>query len=182
MLAAGIKTPVPLEELESHLREEIERQVESGINPQQALENSAQRIGRGNDLKSEFGKIHDSTASNRVLAFLWFAGCVWSFNTVCRQSVPAQFLENQQLFLTNSLVAFIYAAGMLGSFLLFRGSKLGLNIIRTIALLLLIACVVQCLPGFKATTSWSIWCGICAIFSVITIWRLHPPQNLKAAA
>ena len=26
MLAAGIKTPVPLEELESHLREEIERQ------------------------------------------------------------------------------------------------------------------------------------------------------------
>ena len=31
MLAAGIKTPVPLEELESHLREEIEQQMKSGL-------------------------------------------------------------------------------------------------------------------------------------------------------
>jgi hypothetical protein len=31
MLAAGIKTPVPLEELESHLRDEIEWQMKSGI-------------------------------------------------------------------------------------------------------------------------------------------------------
>ena len=30
MLAAGIKTPVPLEELEIHLREEIEQQMKSG--------------------------------------------------------------------------------------------------------------------------------------------------------
>ena len=34
MLAAGIKTPVPLEELEIHLREEIERQMKSGLNEQ----------------------------------------------------------------------------------------------------------------------------------------------------
>jgi hypothetical protein len=32
MLAAGIETPLPLEELEIHLREEIERQVKSGLN------------------------------------------------------------------------------------------------------------------------------------------------------
>lgn len=31
MLAAGIKTPVPLEELESHLRDEIEQQTKSGL-------------------------------------------------------------------------------------------------------------------------------------------------------
>jgi hypothetical protein len=31
MLAAGIKTPVPLDELEIHLREEIERQMASGL-------------------------------------------------------------------------------------------------------------------------------------------------------
>ena len=30
MLAAGIKSPVPLEELESHLREEITQQTKSG--------------------------------------------------------------------------------------------------------------------------------------------------------
>jgi hypothetical protein len=33
MLAAGIKTPVPLEELESHLREDIAQQMKSGTNP-----------------------------------------------------------------------------------------------------------------------------------------------------
>ena len=31
MLAAGIKTPVPLEELENHLREDIDRQMQSGM-------------------------------------------------------------------------------------------------------------------------------------------------------
>ena len=34
MLAAGIRTPVPLEELEIHLRDEIERQMKSGSNAQ----------------------------------------------------------------------------------------------------------------------------------------------------
>ncbi|HEY5041998.1 MAG TPA: hypothetical protein VIK53_08340 [Verrucomicrobiae bacterium] len=39
MLAAGIETPVPLDELEIHLREEIERQMKSGSDKQQAFEN-----------------------------------------------------------------------------------------------------------------------------------------------
>jgi hypothetical protein len=45
MLAAGIKSPVPLEELESHLREEIERQIQSGADGQKALEMASQQIG-----------------------------------------------------------------------------------------------------------------------------------------
>src|SRR5271155_3701796 len=57
MLAAGIKTPVPLEELEIHLREEIERQMNSGTNPQQAFENSVQQMGHADELKGEFKKI-----------------------------------------------------------------------------------------------------------------------------
>src|SRR5476651_655166 len=57
MLAAGIKTPVPLEELEIHLREEIERQMKSGTNPQQAFENSVQQMGHADELKGEFKKI-----------------------------------------------------------------------------------------------------------------------------
>jgi hypothetical protein len=44
MLAAGIKTPVPLEELELHLREEIERQIQSGASKQQAFA-MAQAVG-----------------------------------------------------------------------------------------------------------------------------------------
>jgi hypothetical protein len=56
MLAAGIKTPVPLEELEIHLREDIEQQMKSGTDPQQAFEKSVQRIGHADELKSEFKK------------------------------------------------------------------------------------------------------------------------------
>jgi hypothetical protein len=182
MLAAGIKALVPLEELENHLREEIERQIKSGLDAQQAFENSARTIGRATDLKSEFRKIHDSRASNRILALFWFAGCLWSFDTTCRQFGSAQFVAGGQLFLMNSLVAFVYAAGVFGSFLLFRGSKLGSSIIRTIALLLLIAFIAQCLPNFNAPAKWRMWCGVCAIFSVISIWRLHLPQNLKSGA
>ena len=37
MLAAGVKSPVPLEELESHLREDIEQQVQSGLSEQRRL-------------------------------------------------------------------------------------------------------------------------------------------------
>lgn len=57
MFAAGIKTPVPLDELENHLREEIERQIQSGTNPQRAFENSVQQIGHADELKGEFKKI-----------------------------------------------------------------------------------------------------------------------------
>jgi hypothetical protein len=67
MLAAGIKTPVPLEELEIHLREEIERQMASGTIPQEAFENSVQGIGHADELKGEFKKISGTTD----LLFRW---------------------------------------------------------------------------------------------------------------
>ena len=57
MLAAGIKTPVPLEELESHLREEIEQQMKSGLSAQQAFEIAVGKIGQALELKREFKKI-----------------------------------------------------------------------------------------------------------------------------
>jgi len=56
MLAAGIKAPVPLEELEIHLREEISRQIKSGLSEQKAFEISVQRIGQAQALKFEFEK------------------------------------------------------------------------------------------------------------------------------
>lgn len=56
MLAAGIKSPVPLEELESHLREDIEQQVRAGADEARAFEIAAQRIGSPAPLKKEFMK------------------------------------------------------------------------------------------------------------------------------
>jgi hypothetical protein len=57
MLAAGIKTPVPLEELESHLREEIERQMKTGLNPQDAFTSAGQQFGSAHTVQNEFMKV-----------------------------------------------------------------------------------------------------------------------------
>jgi hypothetical protein len=54
MLAAGIKSPVPLEELESHLRDDIEEQLRTGVSAQAAFNAAIARLGRADVLKSEF--------------------------------------------------------------------------------------------------------------------------------
>ncbi len=63
MLAAGIKTPVPLEELEIHLREDVERQVRSGTTAQQALEIAVRKIGQADALGKEFTKAGQSAGA-----------------------------------------------------------------------------------------------------------------------
>jgi hypothetical protein len=68
MLAAGIKSPVPLNELEIHLREEIERQMKSEFDERNAFEISVQKIGQAEPLKLEFMKI-DAKNWNRPLAW-----------------------------------------------------------------------------------------------------------------
>jgi leader peptidase (prepilin peptidase)/N-methyltransferase len=56
MLAAGVKTPVPLVELESHLRDDIEAKIQSGLTAQKAFDAAALQIGRGHLLEDEFAK------------------------------------------------------------------------------------------------------------------------------
>jgi len=79
MLAAGIQSPVPLDELESHLREDIERRMKSGLGIQQAFEAAARRLGDHKLLKKEFAKVrqfsfrlkgNDSLALNIIS--VWF--------------------------------------------------------------------------------------------------------------
>ena len=52
MAAGGIKTPEVLDELESHLRDDVEQQMRSGVTAQQAFEAAVQRIGQASALKS----------------------------------------------------------------------------------------------------------------------------------
>ena len=79
MLVAGIKTPVPLEELESHLREEIEQQMQFGSNVEKAFESAVQKIGRVYPLQTEFakvGSVEKSSRWERWFAVLIFVGVV----------------------------------------------------------------------------------------------------------
>jgi len=67
MAASGIKTPVILDELESHLREETERLAKSGVlNEEEALMVAASRIGQSELLRAEFAKIERPTEARLV--------------------------------------------------------------------------------------------------------------------
>ena len=57
MLAVGIQSPVPLDELEEHLRDEVEQQMESGLEPQAALAAAIEKVGQAQNLQVEFTKI-----------------------------------------------------------------------------------------------------------------------------
>ncbi len=70
MLSVGIKTPVPLEELEIHVREEIERQMKSGLNKWEAFNTAVTNIGQARALKLEFKK----TAVSMEARFVKLAG------------------------------------------------------------------------------------------------------------
>lgn len=57
MLAAGIQSPAPLDELESHLRDEIDRQLKSGLGNAAAFQAAVQHIGQARALEKEFKKV-----------------------------------------------------------------------------------------------------------------------------
>jgi hypothetical protein len=72
MAAGGIKTPAVLDELESHLRDDVEQQMRAGSNTERAFETAVKKIGPARALKKEFGK---STAA-AVLEKLMIAAAV----------------------------------------------------------------------------------------------------------
>jgi hypothetical protein len=68
MVAAGIKRPVLLAELESHLREEVDQQMRAGFGGRAAFEVAVQRIGQASALKDEFDK---TPAAGLPSRYLW---------------------------------------------------------------------------------------------------------------
>ena len=73
MLAAGIKTPVPLEELEIHLREEIQRQTKAGRNETEAFQCAVQSVGSARMIQNEFERVEEIEAERQ-----WKDGLIWS--------------------------------------------------------------------------------------------------------
>ena len=65
MLTAGVKSPVPLEELDAHLRDEIERLTQSGLDEAEAFRTAIRRIGPAQALQNEFRKAEDASEARR---------------------------------------------------------------------------------------------------------------------
>jgi hypothetical protein len=119
MLAAGIKTPVPLEELEGHLREDIERQMKSGLNAQRAFENAIQHIGKANMLKSEFAKVDATKVANRLkqcqiimVACLGVESLFWTTCLLLKKGRFSEITAAQQMSGLAAVAVMILLAGI----------------------------------------------------------------------
>jgi hypothetical protein len=62
MLAAGIKSPVPLDELECHLRDEIDEQGKAGLGEADAFRAAVKNLGPAPVLQPEFKKVERKKA------------------------------------------------------------------------------------------------------------------------
>ena len=81
MLTAGIKSPVPLEELENHLREDVEQRIRAGASVQEAFAFAVLQFGQANMLTDEFKKTGGliaplAAAPPQLLAYTIFAVAV----------------------------------------------------------------------------------------------------------
>src|SRR4051812_13138644 len=57
MQSVGVKNPDIVDELESHLREDLARRMQSGESEEQAFEGAVQGVGQASLLKHEFAKL-----------------------------------------------------------------------------------------------------------------------------
>jgi len=90
MLAVGIKTPVPLDELEAHLRDDIEQQAKSGLSEGEAFQAAVEEIGKAHPLQREFKKVEKGHRIIRAIMLIigWLAASwalaysvvLWEFN------------------------------------------------------------------------------------------------------
>ena len=73
MVAAGIKSPRILDELESHLRDDVDEQERAGISARQAFEIAFQRLGQAAVLECEFEKVGETKETPERVKNAFFA-------------------------------------------------------------------------------------------------------------
>ena len=118
--SAGLNDPEDLNELESHLREDVDGQARAGLDPRLAFEAAVQRLGHTTAIRTEFVKAGGSLDSARhrfQRALLILAGVpdpclVTSMNTLNKNSnlepAWATYLKNA-VFLAPALVLWFAA-------------------------------------------------------------------------
>jgi hypothetical protein len=62
----GIKGAETLDELESHLRDDLEQEINSGLDAKRAFDSARSRIGQTTSLQMEFGKINSTELLRRL--------------------------------------------------------------------------------------------------------------------
>jgi uncharacterized protein involved in exopolysaccharide biosynthesis len=71
MAAAGLRTPALMNELEEHLREEVERQARLGISASDAFHSACERLGQPSVLREEFDIVSKSGIGAILQRRIW---------------------------------------------------------------------------------------------------------------
>lgn len=93
MVAAGVRSPELLEELEIHLRDDVAEQVKGGTALEEAFRKAVERMGQGAVLEEEFTKVGEPVVARVRDVFLTLAGipnqyAVVSMNTPKNSAEP----------------------------------------------------------------------------------------------
>jgi hypothetical protein len=193
MLAAGIKTPVPLEELESHLRMEIDRQIQAGASDEEAFQRTVLQMGPARDLKAEFAKTGNFltflgnakfTIIHRILGILWLVHCSLGFFGMSREIILHLAHGRHGGLLMGLLFWAVYGAGIGGSILVIRGAKPGRWMVGTLAGLFALFSLCILLRLITAVQVFSVVkVSIFTAFYVVTacLMFLPSPSNIEPA-
>lgn len=92
MLAAGIGDATVLDELESHLREETQEQLRTGLDEQAAFNLAVRQIGQSDDLKAEFTKVGGTIYEKLKHLFCTLAG-IPNYQFATHMNTPIPNLE-----------------------------------------------------------------------------------------
>jgi hypothetical protein len=193
MLDAGIKTPVPLDELESHLRENVEQQVRAGLSVQQAFEVSVERIGKAAMIEQEFKKV--GTTRRNMVRTIAILMAIFGTVLVGGMVLPALGRwHNRGVLRPGPLLAGIalgpIAAGSVISVIYGVSTHQGVRGRKWISIFLIVAggfYVVPLIQAFyisKVDSAGWIFCTVLAVASVLfyggclyRIWRFPHPTN-----
>jgi hypothetical protein len=112
MLAAGIKSPVLLEELESHLREELDLQMHAGFDAPLAFDTAVRQIGKAPSIKTEFAKIERNDMRQIIFILLGIFGVLFGMALV----VPAMaWFRDHHAIAAKHLVLFLIGLAIVAS-------------------------------------------------------------------
>ena len=185
MEAAGVKAPAPLDELESHLREEIERRLRGGADEQRAFEAAIAQIGHAASIQNEFRKVGDSkpklaesATARRALGLLWLVYCLGNFYTLTNGLMSAMpVVKVTPLFVLAWLMDFVYLRGIIASVLWFGGVK------RERSFILLLA-ILDAIGGTVVLTRQPFQPRVCffTLLGFFTLWLLWPARKQKVIA
>lgn len=117
MAAAGIKNPETLDELESHLRDDVEQQSRSGLSGRQAFEAAVRRIGQAAALKCEFEKARPSKCGRKLKLLKGIVGVLLAGLAVL---AGASAVFHVEMTLGRQLLAFAAVASILLSICAWR--------------------------------------------------------------